>query len=341
MNTEHISLMKPYYLQDASLHTMGSSLLRYLEMKVHEAILTTPHDLLIVRGWYDRSQSHISRKEKKDKLFNWQRPTTNFHKNTLYLNTYPSMDYVRHYAALVATYLQLTGKNPVVRYILPSEQECWMPLLSSCLSQIPVTDIAIIGYGLSFLGTSDWQGTSPFKFQTIRTRNAQATLIGCEHSIWGDAGGRVVAALMHQGYKKVVYIGKLGSLVPEHAPNTLLATGSCSYLQDEFITWDNIFASLKDEDIIHGTHYCCPSVVYETTQWKEETAKNFTFVDPEIGQMAKYAQAAGGQFSYLHIISDNLAKKYTADLSNERQREVLLKRKNLLHERIRHIIHNL
>lgn len=37
----------------------------------------------------------------------------------------------------------------------------------------------------------------------------------------------------------------------------------------------------------------------------------------------------GIDFSYFHIISDNLSAKYDADLSNERKRDVIEKRRNL------------
>lgn len=46
--------------------------------------------------------------------------------------------------------------------------------------------------------------------------------------------------------------------------------------------------------------------------------------------MAKSAMQNGIDYSYLHIISDNLSKKFSEDLSNERKEDVLTKRKKLI-----------
>ena len=47
---------------------------------------------------------------------------------------------------------------------------------------------------------------------------------------------------------------------------------------------------------------------------------------------AEESSAAAGamQFGYLHIVSDNLAKKYVQDLSNERRGDVLRGRRKLM-----------
>lgn len=46
--------------------------------------------------------------------------------------------------------------------------------------------------------------------------------------------------------------------------------------------------------------------------------------------MAKSAKNNNIEFSYMHIISDNLVQKYPEDLSNERKQEILVKRKRLI-----------
>lgn len=48
--------------------------------------------------------------------------------------------------------------------------------------------------------------------------------------------------------------------------------------------------------------------------------------------MAKASLEGGTEFGYLHIISDNLARKYIHDLSNERLADVLEGRKRLVSE---------
>jgi hypothetical protein len=53
--------------------------------------------------------------------------------------------------------------------------------------------------------------------------------------------------------------------------------------------------------------------------------------------MGRAAHAAGVQFGYLHIISNNLARHYPSDLSNERLTAVVERRRALL-DRISEII---
>ena len=76
-----------------------------------------------------------------------------------------------------------------------------------------------------------------------------------------------------------------------------------------------------------GQHVTLPSVMQETKSWLGENAK-YDFVDPEIGHMAIGAMEAGVDFSYLHIVSDNLSAKYDEDLSNERKSTIRRKRNN-------------
>ena len=74
------------------------------------------------------------------------------------------------------------------------------------------------------------------------------------------------------------------------------------------------------------------SVLDETKEWLASAEKEYDFVDPEIGQMAKAAEEGGAEYGYLHIVSDNLAKKYERDLSNERCGDVVRGRKSLMGE---------
>lgn len=68
----------------------------------------------------------------------------------------------------------------------------------------------------------------------------------------------------------------------------------------------------------------------ETKDWLLATEKQYDFVDPEIGHMAKASLEGGTEFGYLHIISDNLARKYLHHLSNKRLTDVLIGRKGLV-----------
>ncbi len=59
--------------------------------------------------------------------------------------------------------------------------------------------------------------------------------LGYQHSIWGDVAGRVVSRLAALGARRVAYIGKVGALDPAIAPNTCLATGDTSILDDGLV----------------------------------------------------------------------------------------------------------
>lgn len=336
-------LHTPFCIDNASAHTMGDSLYRYIEMKIHELFEESTFDKIIVRGDYDRVNARISKKEKNDKLFNFHRPTAKIEDKTLYLCCYPSQEYVRHYACLIKTHLNLTcpKKKIPVFYSEPSETDCWNVLLKSNLANAPKSKTAILGYGLDSLAQSPWSGEGPFIFSNCKAACGQITLIGCQHSIWADAGGRVVYQLGKLGFERVIYIGKLGGLKDKFKPNETLATGSRSYLNGEIIEWENIFENIKHPSLLFGDHYNCPSVIYETKRWLKKCAVEHDFVDPEIGHMAKYAKSCGICFSYLHLISDSLCQKYNEDLSNERNTAILAKRHELKNKIIKEIIYSI
>jgi len=343
LNIRQQILHIPFCVNNTKTHTMEDSLIKYMEMKVHELFVEAAYDHVVVIGDYNRKNAMISKKEKNDKLFNFHRPTAKIEGNTLYLCCYPSQEYVRHYASLIKTYLNLTcPENKIsVFYAEPSEVDCWNVLLSSNLAEAPKSKTAILGYGLDSLAQSPWVGGGPFIFSTCETACGQSTLIGCQHSIWADAGGRVVYRLGELGFERVIYIGKLGGLKNKFKPNETLATGSRSYINGEIVEWENIFANIKHPSLLFGDHYNCPSVIYETKMWLKKCAAEYDFVDPEIGHMAKYAKSGGICFSYLHLVSDSLCKKFDEDLSNERNSTILAKRHELKNKAIKEIIYSI
>jgi hypothetical protein len=308
---------------------MTRSLYRYLDIKMHELIRHEDVTRILVTGSYDRT-SGISGVEKKGKLFNVHRPTAELAPDkTLIVKCYPGRDYVRHYAALIQTCCNLGGDAREVRYMLPTEQECWSELIQSNINEVPVADVAIIGSGLDRLTSSQWHFGQPFSWASDRLKNMSVTFIGCKYSYWSYAGGRLVAYLGELGFKRVIYVGKLGALQPEVVPNEFLATGNMSAVEDEIARWTNVFAGVKRENLIHGTHCNCPGVMMETKEWVKRH-REYDFVDSEIGQMGKFAVAAKVQFSYLHFVSDNVVKKYDEDLSNERIQMILEKRREVV-----------
>ena len=57
---------------------MSTSLPRYLRMEVHQTVLERVYEGITVVGAYQRSHpsSVVFKGEKRDKPFNWQRPTS-------------------------------------------------------------------------------------------------------------------------------------------------------------------------------------------------------------------------------------------------------------------------
>jgi hypothetical protein len=74
----------------------------------------------------------------------------------------------------------------------------------------------------------------------------------------------------------------------------------------------------------------------ENRDWLTKHA-SYAFVDPEIGPMGAAERRTGIGFGYLHVISNNLARHYPADLSNERHHDVIARRAALVSQ-IRDII---
>ncbi len=323
----------PFTLIDPLQHTMEDALYRYIDIKIHDQIKEGDFKKIIIIGKYDRS-SVIFRFEKNDKIANWQRPTASRNGNVLYIEVFPGYDYVKHYAALISTYYRINKiTSPEIRYILPSEEECWEPILKSDLVQLEPTNYAVIGYALPEISkTNTWKEYDTFHAQTEEISNKKVTFISFKHSFWGDIAGRLVTHLANIGFTKVIFIGKLGGLKPEYIPNQHIATGNFSFVEGEAIYWDNIFDKVSDTDVKHGKHISSPSVLYETKEWLSLVRDNFNFVDPEIGQFAKAAVRNSISFGYLHIISNTLTENYEENLSNERSPNVLVKRDALIHK---------
>ena len=326
-------------------HTMGQSLSGYLSMKVHPLIHSNYWSRIVVKGEHQRDPSVvcISSIEKKDKPFNWQRPTASVaDSKTLQLHCFPGADYVQHYAAISATYLSLkSGQQDIVQYTLPSQDECLEPLLSSNLPEMGPVDLIVVGYvhGLERWTRGSWEGSSSNKIsswkKTTSRRGYRIAFLGCRVSFWGDVSGNMVRALQRlNGARCVLYVGKLGSLRAGHVPNQRLATGCQSVVGNELVTWANPLEPLlkHSPSVAYGVHCTLGSVLNETKDWLLAAEKQYDFVDPEIGHMAKASLEGGTEFGYLHMISDNLARKYIHDLSNERLTDVLQDRKRLVSE---------
>jgi hypothetical protein len=183
-----------------------------------------------------------------------------------------------------------------------------------------------------------WTYGPGYAWQRTRVHGHRVVYLGFLHSIWGDVAGWVVRRLAELGARGVVYVGKVGALNPEIEPNTRLATGNTSLVGGTPVTWHDFFGDFASaQPGVHtGVHVTSPSILLENRDWLTEHASH-AFVDPEIGPMGAAAHHAGIGFGYLHVISNNLARHYPADLSNERHRDVV-ERRTVLISQIRDII---
>lgn len=324
-------------------------------MKVHpEAVRKEkPWEEILVHGLHSRwGSSKISPLEKRDKPFNWQRPTARMDGDStkIALQCFPGVDYVKHYASVVATYLSLRGGDPEsVLYTIPTTEECISPILLSNLREMGPVRTVVMGYVHAlkqFIQPGLWQHgmhrNNPtdelfgWQIVTIPASGRKVAFLGCRVSFWGDISGHIVRLLKTLNKaEEVIYVGKLGSLDPAHIPNMFLATGSSSQLVGtETIRWQNVLQSFVEDSprVVYGEHYTLPSVLDETKEWFEEKRAKYNFVDPEIGHMASAAVESGMEFGYLHVISDNLARKYEFDLSNERKEGALNARAETIRE---------
>ncbi len=160
--------------------------------------------------------------------------------------------------------------------------------------------------------------------------HADTTLLGCKFSFWGDICGHLTSLLQQRGVRRLLFLGKLGSLRGHHAPNETISTGNSTTLRGRRVAWRNgISRHWRNEpNVVTGKHITLHSVLRETRRWLSRHP-DYDFVDPEIGHMARAAVSGNMDFAYLHMVSDNLAQKYAEDLSNERTASVLRKRKDL------------
>jgi hypothetical protein len=327
-------------------HTMGDSLPRYLGMKVHQSILERVYEEITIVGKYRRSHpSIVFQGEKKDKPFNWQRPTARVADNRLYIECFPGNDHVEHYAEIVATYLGIRQRQGDT-LTLPSSV-CFEP--SSCsdtqnalnatnLQEFPEgIDTVVLGlvHRLDHLtGPVDWAGDNCFAWAVRQFNHRRVAFVGFRPSFWGDIAGEIVHYLASQcGVREILYFGKLGSVRAGVRPNTWLSTGGRSHVRGQAVDWKNVLdksvARLAGQYTVTGTHVTLGSVLHETKSWLAKLPSEVDFVDPEVGMMAQVAVKSGIRFGYLHIISDNVAGKYDEDLSNERMRNVLMRRSKL------------
>lgn len=322
---------------DKKEHVMKEALSKYIDNKIHSLLKDNIEIFSRIKiiGNYDRS-IHVSKYEKNDKLFNSERPTAFIDGDILYISCFPGEDYIYHYAKLVSTYLHLNSIKKEVSYILPSKLLIEHTFVKTNINTIPNSDVIIFGNidKIGIFEEKKFEGKGNFLWKTGIINNKKVLLLGCKFSIWGSTGYDFIKVLAKNNtFSTFIYIGKLGTLSKKILPNKFIATGSESLVKNKIIKWNNIFDNINNDNIIFGKHITYASVLDETKKEIDFYKDKYEFIDPEVGNMAQACKKFNKQFSYLHIISDNVVKHSKSEnLSNERKISILKKRISLFKE---------
>lgn len=369
----------PFILTKPSSHTMQASLFPYIHQKIHQDLLIPsdekepyPWVEIVVRPFYSRRPpySRAADCEKRDKGFNWHRPTTTiFGPEKIALNCFPGVDYTDHYASLVASYLALSGRDASMVQVVRPEADgrmCKRLFGRSNLRLMGEVDIVILGYVYHLLvpgyEEGEWETgllTDGEKEGSVREEEEgeqeekvvfswrkqklpggkTAAYLACMPSFWGDISYHLVHALHNFNKPEcVLYLGKAGSLSAEIAPNQWLVTGDQAHIDDELIMWENVLGpecvGPENEKVLAtGPMITVSSPLCESLEWLDRNKGKASWVDCEVGHMARACKETATRFGYLHIISDNVSgMQHKENLANEHKGIVRLKRRKLFDE---------
>lgn len=297
-------------------HSMTTdSLQLFCKSKAHPLITDSGVDKVHIVPDYDRGKS-VSTSEKRDKLFNYKRPTAEIVEDYGLLYVFPGADYVRH---LQLIYKQLGYSVTTDTVTVDMTRHAVM----SVFPEIPSTDFAVIGYVDAIAGETNWHGNKDISWKVEYIEGHSVLFIGVTFSYWGNIIYYVVEQLVAKS-RSIIYVGKLGSLCLSDVPNRTIASGDTSKVDGSVVNWDNIFE--RSTLISLGAHVTVPSVLDETEEWFVTNRSEYRFVDPEIGWAAKSCEDNRARFSYLHLVTDNLCGDFMDDLTNERLSRVVNKR---------------
>lgn len=173
---------------------MGDSLHRYLAMKVHPLVDCSEWTNLVVVGQHSRVhdlETVVSLREKRDKPYNWMRPTAK------HVECFPGADHIKHYAALLATYLRITRGNEAalkVFYEMVGNEQTISTLESGTnILQMPRVDVVVMGLvhrlkdltsGSPFVGSRDDEFAWVVK--SFGKSGKMVAFLGCRFSFWGS-----------------------------------------------------------------------------------------------------------------------------------------------------------
>lgn len=257
---------------------------------------------------------------------------------------------MQHTASVIATFLQLEGRDPNIVEIDQLEDDSLLRIFrESSLADIEPTDLVIIGqvHQLAGLQPGRWWDTGNFpedlfRWHTFLSPTARKiTLLGCREGLWGESTATVARVLRERaGASCIIYIGKVGALDAKYTPNEWIATGQEATVGREVISWNGLFQDTGKAwtTVAAGTQFTVASPLCETKSWFHEHRERYDWVDCETGHLAKATQELGMQFGYLHLVSDNLDGTHDEDLSNEDDSVLILKKRDALYRDIEGII---
>ena len=298
-------------------HTMEHSRLKkYCESKIHSLFRNSDIKKIHIHAKYDRNKS-VSKYEKNDKLFNYKRPTAEIIGKVGHLYCFPGQSYLDNYKKIYEHIGYEVTTDTVDKTLIRKTLDKIFP------TDFTKTDIIILGYVEVLVGEDNWNGNDEIKWKQLLIGSKKVAFVGVTFSFWGDIIYHLTEILSKYCHT-IIYVGKLGSLNSIDIPNHTIASGSSAFVDGKMITWTNIFAN--SPLIQTGNHYTLPSIMDENRDWFNKVHKTFRFVDPELGWIAKSAIDNKIAFSYLHLVTDNLEKTYTEDLTTEREPEVINKR---------------
>ncbi len=311
---------------------MWKSLHKYVDIKTHQILKEKTYQHIKIKWNYNREDNEISIYEKNDKIFNWKRPTAIIEENTVTINCIPWDDYIKHYYYLINTFLQINNiKNVFTTYELP-----WTKHKKDFFNNYDFLELKNSDYLILWHIDKIWVfeekkyiTIKDFKYKIWKINWKKVSLLWAEFSLRGDFWWYLIENLTQYWIKNIIYIWKVWWIQKNIEPNKHIATWNNSIVNWKTIFRKNLFTWIKWKNIIHWKHYTSKSIILENKKRLKEN-NEYDFVDPEIGQFAKFANKNWIWFSYIHLISNNLNNElYKEDLSNERKKETIKKRKEI------------
>lgn len=229
---------------------------------------------------------------------------------------------------------------------MPNKTDAARLVEGSNLKGLGSMDLVIIGdvHMLENMTPGQWQGSDTAsndlfcwkRFRSCKDKNV--ALVGCREKLWGEAGSNVIHALStFSKIKDVIYIAKAGSMSRKYGSNEWIATGDQAFVDGEVVEWRSLLQGFASENpsVASGPIVTVQSTLCEDKKWLEEWTPRTTWVDCEVGYMARTAVKLGLGFAFLHVVSDNLHQTEGENLSNEDTASVAMKRGKLYGEIIR------